>query len=111
MECTAETDADGRLLQRQIYADGEGYMFDPRDVFRGNGGGVGGRGGGLGDGTIRTADDCPAGKQGDDDALDPDRFFEREKRWVVQRRGLAVWGQGAGGKGILKIHTFRSMEK
>lgn len=52
MECTARTDAAGRLVQQESYVDGNGgYAFDPRDVFQGEGGGIGGRGGGRGDGT------------------------------------------------------------
>lgn len=56
MECTSRTDAEGRLVQRESYSnvDGDGaggYTFDPRDVFQGQGGGIGGRGGGRGDGT------------------------------------------------------------
>lgn len=52
MECTALTDAAGRLVQQESYVDGNGgYTFDPRDVFQGEGGGIGGRGGGRGDGT------------------------------------------------------------
>ncbi len=55
MECTAETDAEGRLVQRESYSNADrivrGYTFDPKDVFQGDGGGIGGRGGGRGDGT------------------------------------------------------------
>lgn len=53
MECTAGTDEDGRLIQRETYTDGDGYTFDPREVFKGEGGGLGGRGGGRGDGATR----------------------------------------------------------
>lgn len=54
MECTAETDELGHLIQREIYTDNEEDLnFDPREVFRGDGGGIGGRGGGRGDGTTR----------------------------------------------------------
>ena len=41
MECTAGTDEEGRLIQRETYVDGNGYTFDPRDVFKGEGGGLG----------------------------------------------------------------------
>lgn len=58
MECTSRTDADGRLVQRETYSNADrheteagGYTFEPRDVFQGEGGGIGGRGGGRGDGT------------------------------------------------------------
>lgn len=58
MECTSRTDADGRLIQRASYSDVDrdgtgagGCTFDPKDVFQGQGGGIGGRGGGRGDGT------------------------------------------------------------
>lgn len=52
LECTAKTDSDGRLVQRESYVAGNGgYTFDPREVFQGEGGGAGGRGGGRGDGT------------------------------------------------------------
>lgn len=80
IECSVETDCDGLLFYRETYGDADGYMFDPREVFQGEGGGIGGRGGGLGDGTIRTEEDRDASKQDGNDPLDPDGFFEREKR-------------------------------
>lgn len=63
MECTAQTDIDGRLVQSESFVDGNGgYLFDPKDVFQGEGGGIGGRGGGRGDGTT-LADIVPSSKK------------------------------------------------
>eukprot|EP00903_Cladosiphon_okamuranus_P010537 g9967.t1 len=90
MECTSRTDADGRLVQRETYsnvdrdATGTGdYTFDPRDVFQGEGGGIGGRGGGRGDGT--TPADPGEGEEGsgkDEAHLDAEGLLERERRWM-----------------------------
>eukprot|EP00752_Nemacystus_decipiens_P008616 g7695.t1 len=97
MECTSRTDADGRLIQRETYSnvDRDGneagsYTFDPRDVFQGEGGGIGGRGGGRGDGTtpVDPADgkgDTGGGEEegGEDEAhLDAEGLLERERRWM-----------------------------
>lgn len=86
MECTSRTDDDGRLVQRESYSnvdhDGTGaggYTFDPRDVFQGEGGGIGGRGGGRGDGTT-PAD--PA-----DGTADPGRGEEVRTEYIKERAG------------------------
>lgn len=44
-------------MQRETYGDVNGYIFDPKEVFQGEGGGIGGRGGGEGDGTTFSLDD------------------------------------------------------
>ncbi|CAM9258655.1 unnamed protein product [Ectocarpus sp. 4 AP-2014] len=95
MECTAQTDGAGRLVQQESYVDGNGgYTFDPRDVFQGEGGGIGGRGGGRGDGTTLpdTAGTSAEGgteeqeegtSDGEDETcLDAEGLLERERRWM-----------------------------
>lgn len=79
MECTAQTDAEGRLVQRESYSNADrsagGYIFDPKDVFQGDGGGIGGRGGGRGDGTT-PADPPPAIEDQNSGAPDVVRNFK-----------------------------------
>ncbi|CAM9653059.1 unnamed protein product [Ectocarpus sp. 12 AP-2014] len=95
MECTVQTDAAGRLVQQESYVDGNGgYNFDPRDVFQGEGGGIGGRGGGRGDGTTLpdTAGTSAEGgteeqeegtSDGEDETcLDAEGLLQRERRWM-----------------------------
>ncbi|CAM9167030.1 unnamed protein product, partial [Laminaria digitata] len=98
MECTAVTDEDGRLIQRETYVDGNGYTFDPREVFKGEGGGLGGRGGGRGDGATRrnkpavpqtdpSSDGSGSEERGEhseenEACLDAEGFLERERRWM-----------------------------
>ncbi|CAM9261120.1 unnamed protein product, partial [Ectocarpus sp. 8 AP-2014] len=95
MECTAQTDAAGRLVQQESYVDGNGgYTFDPRDVFQGEGGGIGGRGGGRGDGTTlpdAAGTSAEGGTEGqeegtsdgeDETCLDAEGLLERERRWM-----------------------------
>ncbi|CBN73996.1 hypothetical protein Esi_0009_0188 [Ectocarpus siliculosus] len=95
MECTAQTDFAGRLVQQECYVDGSGgYTFDPRDVFQGEGGGIGGRGGGRGDGTTlpdAAGTSAEGGTEGqeegtsdgeDETCLDAEGLLERERRWM-----------------------------
>jgi len=95
MECTAKTDAEGRLVQQESYSNVDrivgGYTFDPKDVFQGDGGGIGGRGGGRGDGTT-PADPPPTGAEtslgGDDEVgggfSQQDREFIRPLRMATE---------------------------
>lgn len=86
MECTVETDEHGRLKQRQNFGETDSFSFDPRDVFKGDGGGIGGRGRGLGDGTTHPEPTGNASLDGDDkgdrgyDSVDPERYLEHERR-------------------------------
>lgn len=43
-------------MQRETYGNANGYIFDPKEVFQGEGGSIGGRGGGEGDGTTMGSD-------------------------------------------------------